>query len=230
MKKPALLLVLFSAILAMGFVKNKNYRYSQNSCAAASCHVYQPEMVDLKVRENLTLALTPAKSLKKGKVSAEMVNEEGQIVDYKEKLNKRNQMILNAPAPGKYKVLVGFKAESAGYDSFLVDIKPSIISLTSANYSASALKFLPIHPNPVSNGACVSRFVLPKNADIELTLYKLGGKKIRTLFKGELNAGMHTFNWETRDDAKRPLRTGNYLCELKYGNQKVVQKLYIVNN
>ena len=229
MKKSFFFIAFVCACLALGFVSKKSQGYLQTGCAGANCHLYEPGFLALKSQDNLKVVLTPADGKEKlGVVHGELIDKNGRIVDFKEKTNKRGQMILSAPEPGQYKVLLGYKTDKPAWDSLVVDVKRSVISLSTPMFASKSLAFLPIHPNPVVEAA-TARFILDKDANVEMSLYKVRGKKIRTLFSGKLKKGMHHIQWEARNTSKVPLKTGNYICELKVGEQKLVQKLYIKN-
>jgi hypothetical protein len=82
----------------------------------------------------------------------------------------------------------------------------------------------PGYPNPFNAGTTV-RFYLPRADDVELAIYDLRGRLVRTLRAGRLAAGPHAEVWRGRDDQDRPVASGVYLCRLKTGNGTMATKL-----
>jgi hypothetical protein len=68
-------------------------------------------------------------------------------------------------------------------------------------------------PNPTTAGAALA-FTLAEGASIELSIYSVSGRLVRTLAHGELAAGSHTFTWAGDDDARRPVAPGLYYARL----------------
>jgi len=63
---------------------------------------------------------------------------------------------------------------------------------------ATALRFYPPRPNPLSAGATFA-FDLPKSAHVDLAIYDLSGRRVATLASGKLVAGRHAEFWNARD-------------------------------
>jgi hypothetical protein len=69
-------------------------------------------------------------------------------------------------------------------------------------------------PNPARGGASLS-LELPVAARLELRLYDVAGRRVRTLELGSREAGTHRIGWDGRDDAGRPLPPGLYFGEVR---------------
>jgi hypothetical protein len=70
------------------------------------------------------------------------------------------------------------------------------------------------HPNPF-NGATSIRYGLTVPAFIELEVYSIDGRKIRTLVRGERSAGTYAAIWDGMDEAGMPAASGVYVCRLQ---------------
>jgi flagellar hook assembly protein FlgD len=70
------------------------------------------------------------------------------------------------------------------------------------------------HPNP-ARGAATIAFDLPRAGDVELALYDLAGRRVRTLARGALPGGRHQVAWDGRDDRGRNVAPGVYLCRIE---------------
>lgn len=218
-------LIFFCSLLVLALVKNNNYKSNENGCAGSNCHNYLPGFIRLENQENLRLKVLPDFKVKNTAISAELLNEQGQIVDFQETTYQK-QFVLNAPRPGRYKVLVGYQMSRLYWDSLTVDLTNSIISIPTSRYGASTFDFFPVHPRAVQDSA-VLRFILPHDSEVEILLYTTAGKLVQQIFKGNLGAGIHELGWEAKDDLRHDLPAGKYLCELRSGSKKLVRPVYV---
>ena len=66
-------------------------------------------------------------------------------------------------------------------------------------------------PNPF-NPSTTLHVQLPTSGPVSLTLYNLAGQVVRTVWvEHYLDAGMHSWQWDGRDDQGRPVASGVYL-------------------
>jgi hypothetical protein len=72
--------------------------------------------------------------------------------------------------------------------------------------------FLSCYPNP-SHGKTTARYSLPQNCKVNLAIFDLYGKEIKTLLNEEQTAGSHNLNFTTEE-----LPEGYYFCRLQAGN------------
>jgi hypothetical protein len=218
------LLIFLGSILIIGFVRNTHYK-TTNSCAGSGCHFYLPGFIRMENLENLKIKVIPEFKVNHAAISAELLNEQGQIVDF-QKTTYKKEFILNAPRPGKYKILVGYQLSKPYWDSLSTEINSSTINIPTSRYSTSTFDFFPVHPNSIREGA-VLRFILPRDSEVEIFLYTASGKPVKQIFKGNLSEGMHGICWEATDDLHRALPPGRYLCELRCGQKKLVQRVFV---
>jgi len=69
------------------------------------------------------------------------------------------------------------------------------------------------YPNPF-NPQTTIRFGLPEIGRVTLRIYDAGGKLIKTLVDGQLNAGWHQIRWDGKDETGQPVCSGLYLYQL----------------
>jgi len=69
------------------------------------------------------------------------------------------------------------------------------------------------YPNPFNAGTEI-RFQLPKNSDIELTIYNILGQAVRILTQGYKTAGHHIMKWDGRNENGLSVPTGVYFSRL----------------
>ncbi len=76
------------------------------------------------------------------------------------------------------------------------------------------LPVMTVAPNPFNPRTTVS-FVLDRAQHVDLELFDLRGRRVRTLVVGHLDAGPHECSWNGRDDTGRDCSTGVYLVRLR---------------
>ncbi|MBO8131399.1 MAG: hypothetical protein H0Z29_07775 [Candidatus Marinimicrobia bacterium] len=69
-------------------------------------------------------------------------------------------------------------------------------------------------PNPFNISTRIDYYV-PKYGNIELTIYNLLGKKIKTLASGYHSPGNYSVNWDGTDDFGAPVPGGVYICRME---------------
>jgi hypothetical protein len=83
------------------------------------------------------------------------------------------------------------------------------------------------YPNPF-NAQTSIRFNLPVDGPAELTMYDLLGRRVATLVRDNLPAGVHHVSWRGEDRRGRPLASGVYVARLQAGRQTATQKLLLL--
>ena len=63
---------------------------------------------------------------------------------------------------------------------------------------------------------------------VELTVYDLLGRRVRTLFTGVLPAGEHRYTWDGRGDNGITAGSGSYFVELRQGEKRQAQKMTLL--
>jgi hypothetical protein len=76
-----------------------------------------------------------------------------------------------------------------------------------------ALHLFQNQPNPFSPETRIE-FDLPHSGHVELKVYAVSGRLVRTLVEGRRAAGTHSVRWDGRDDAGRKVSSGVYFCNL----------------
>ncbi len=70
-------------------------------------------------------------------------------------------------------------------------------------------------PNPGRAGALTVHFDLATEEQVEVALYDVTGRQVRSLARGTYPAGRHDLAWDGRDDRGRAAAPGVYLARLK---------------
>ena len=71
-------------------------------------------------------------------------------------------------------------------------------------------------PDPGAGSQSV-RFALPAAGRVDLEIFSVSGRRVRTLAGGEFRAGEHGLAWDGLDDRGRPAPGGVYLYRLRAG-------------
>jgi hypothetical protein len=114
--------------------------------------------------------------------------------------------------------------------NYILDNMPG---LTGSNVAAEvntksigrlSLKALPNPFRPISHISVN----LPGNADINLDIYDVNGKFLKTITSGKRKAGLHRFQWDATDKAGRKVAAGIYVYRLTAGNRILFAKTILV--
>ncbi|MCY3555388.1 MAG: DUF6055 domain-containing protein [Gemmatimonadetes bacterium] len=78
---------------------------------------------------------------------------------------------------------------------------------------------LTTYPNPfyLSSGPATVRYEVGLPGEVQLTLYNVMGRKVRTLVDGIHAEGTFTTTWDGKDDGGRGVASGVYLCRMTTG-------------
>ena len=82
-------------------------------------------------------------------------------------------------------------------------------------------------PNPF-NAATRIRFDLPVGGEVHLVVYTLSGQRVRTLVRGERDAGTHTVVWDGRDEEGRGAASGIYFYRIEAGDFVSVRRMMLL--
>jgi hypothetical protein len=83
---------------------------------------------------------------------------------------------------------------------------------------------LALAPNPFHGGSAIE-FSLARGEDVELGIFDLGGRRVRTLQRGRLAAGPHRFEWNGLDAGGRRAPAGVYFVRFKAQGRSLEAKL-----
>ncbi|MFH1052520.1 MAG: FlgD immunoglobulin-like domain containing protein [bacterium] len=128
-----------------------------------------------------------------------------------------------------------------------LNIRPEILSPTSFEIvqrqeMINNAFYIPFMPNRINSGFSISpqelgvflgiledvspviSFELDYTEEIEVVVYSIQAVVVATLFKGIRHPGKQTFVWNGRDDKGRPLPSGDYIGEVRIGNNRFIRK------
>jgi hypothetical protein len=102
----------------------------------------------------------------------------------------------------------------------------AVESATRADAPAHTLLLAP-WPNP-AQGAATLEFALAESGDVELALYSVDGRRVRTLASGRREAGVHRVRWAADDDGRRAVAPGVYYARLVAGGHRFTRTLVVL--
>src|SRR5262245_12220531 len=88
----------------------------------------------------------------------------------------------------------------------------------------AALALLRPSPNP-ANGPVTLRFVLTREAPVDLAIFDVSGRRVRKLARGARPAGPHTITWDLRDESGRAVGAGLYFARLEAEGRSLTRML-----
>ena len=91
----------------------------------------------------------------------------------------------------------------------------------------TGLRLHEAQPNPF-NPSTVIRFDVAVAGPVELAVFDVAGRRVRTLVHDSREAGSYRVSWNGRDEAGRPVASGVYLYELRAGSEKQTRRMTLV--
>ena len=83
------------------------------------------------------------------------------------------------------------------------------------------------YPNPF-NMHTTFRFEHYKTSKVSIGIYDIQGRKVRIFSDREMEAGIHAFFWDGRDDRGRPMASGEYFCKIRMKGFTETKKLLLL--
>ncbi|MEZ5063787.1 MAG: FlgD immunoglobulin-like domain containing protein [bacterium] len=108
-------------------------------------------------------------------------------------------------------------------EDYLILIGESAVGVD-VRESDSALEFARIMPNPTSTSAEI-RFNLGHTGDVQLAVYDVSGRRVRSLVSGLRGAGAHAVNWDLRNDRGEDVAAGVYFVRLEAEGRALLQRI-----
>lgn len=81
-------------------------------------------------------------------------------------------------------------------------------------------------PNPVLDAGSIS-FRLADRSEVRVWLFDAGGRLVRRLSDGPMDAGHHRLVWDGLDRHGFPVSNGLYLCRVEAGSRSLTRKILI---
>src|SRR5262245_6449226 len=101
---------------------------------------------------------------------------------------------------------------------------PSALQATSHVAAPARTLLLAPAPNP-ARGPVQVTFALAHAGRVDLAIYSVDGRRVRTLAGGEMAAGAYHLLWTGDDDGRRGAQPGVYFAQLVANGRRFTQKL-----
>lgn len=83
------------------------------------------------------------------------------------------------------------------------------------------------YPNPMNPGIEI-QFSIMNDAYVNLEIYDMLGRKLKTLIMGNLISGNHFYQWDGKDENRHPLSSGIYFFRLQSGDEVIQNKIMLL--
>jgi hypothetical protein len=83
-------------------------------------------------------------------------------------------------------------------------------------------------PNPVSTTTTIA-YALPQRGNVDLAIYDVTGRRIRTLVQGDVPAGLHQVEWDRSTGDGRLVRPGVYYYRLAVAGHRFERRMVTLN-
>ena len=91
----------------------------------------------------------------------------------------------------------------------------------------SRTELLAPYPNPF-NPATTLEFTVKEAAKVNLSIYDLRGRKVRSIVDEDLGKGRYSYVWLGRDNEGRRAASGIYFAKLKVGEVEQTRKMTLI--
>jgi hypothetical protein len=89
-----------------------------------------------------------------------------------------------------------------------------------------ATQLLGARPNPFTGMTSIA-FQLSSEAAVNVSIFDVGGRLVRTLVDTAMPAGEHSITWDGKSDRGQSLSTGIYMYTFRAGSIEKTQKLFL---
>jgi photosystem II stability/assembly factor-like uncharacterized protein len=83
------------------------------------------------------------------------------------------------------------------------------------------------YPNPF-NPSTTIQYQVAKQGNVEVTVFDIGGRTIKTLLNTEQHAGTYTIQWDSKNNEGKLVSSGTYFYQVKSDNVNLVKKMLLI--
>lgn len=137
------------------------------------------------------------------------------------------QVNLTMDSPiGAYMVIDDSANTAFIIDDLIISTGPVGIQSDMA-LSPCEFRLLPNYPNPF-NPVTTIRYQLARPSQVELSIFNSKGQKVQSLANGMQSPGIHSVEWNGRDETGTVLNSGLYICLLKVEGRIQSRKMLLL--
>ena len=113
-------------------------------------------------------------------------------------------------------------------DLYLIRTIPDIENATASIQELPSSFYLHNnYPNPF-NPITTLRYDLPEDALVNITIYDMMGRVVKTMVNSQQNAGFKSVRWNATNDAGSPVSAGLYLYMIQAGEFRQTKKMVLL--
>jgi ASPIC and UnbV/FG-GAP-like repeat/Subtilase family/FlgD Ig-like domain len=131
-----------------------------------------------------------------------------------------DSIIVNWPGGG-YDIVLGHPGNSVAM------INEMNLSAVGGPVAIRSTELLPCSPNPF-NPVTSIKFVVGQAGPVDLAVYDISGRLVKTLAGGHMAADTYTRTWRGEDESGRPMPSGVYFARLITAKKTATQKLTLL--
>lgn len=90
-----------------------------------------------------------------------------------------------------------------------------------------ALVQLKNFPNPF-NSTTKIKYSLVSKENVEIIIFDISGKRVRSLYSGPQESGVHLISWDGKSDHGKEVCTGLYFCKVQYGEHLISARMLLL--
>jgi hypothetical protein len=142
--------------------------------------------------------------------------------------NPNDDALTFTPSETGWHPIVVYLAQNAASsvgESYLLRVGPTAVLDTDVH--GTPLFLADAAPNPALDHARFA-FGLPAAEHVRLSLYDLGGRRVRTLVDATLDAGRHDATWDLRDEGGSRIGAGVYWARFEAGGKSLTRRVSVV--
>jgi hypothetical protein len=132
--------------------------------------------------------------------------------------------------PGDYEIRIfrdnGY-SQAGVYLFSVIDSSSTDISYNINEFLTDNFKIYQPYPNPF-NPVTNIRYDLAEDAQVNITIYDMMGRKVSTLISSRQTAGYKTVQWNATNDTGEPLSAGLYLYMIEAGQIRQMKKMVLL--
>jgi len=96
-----------------------------------------------------------------------------------------------------------------------------------SNVIPNSFRLFPAYPNPFNPGTTIS-YDLPEQSFVDITIYDMMGRQIRTIVNEEQDPGYKSVFWNAKDDYGRAVSAGLYIFQVQAGDFIQTKKMILL--
>ena len=112
-----------------------------------------------------------------------------------------------------------------GYD--ISECEEQVLALTNATKYPETFKLSQNYPNPF-NPTTTIKYALPEAQNVQIMIYDIMGRKIRTLLNEYQEMGYRSIHWNAEDDYGRKVSAGMYIYAFQAGEFMQTRKMVLL--